>query len=100
MSLLSKLQAKGVKVYSGSPLWEKSETLGTVELNDNIVVVENSGDYGGYSLVIEEDSGRVYIPLKSGVSHEKDTYSIVEFRATRDWVDYKIVEGSTKIFAV
>jgi len=101
MSLLAKLEAKGLKVYSGTPLWvAQGKPIQVCKLDDNCVVQENSGQYKGHSLVIEEGEKRVYIPLKNGVSPEKSEYTLQEFAAARDWEEYGITAGETKIFAV
>lgn len=100
-TLIEKLQAKGVKIYSGTPLWQPiGQPLHTAKVGDNTVVQENSGQYKGHSLVIEEGESRMYIPLKQGVSPEKEEYSIQEFTATRDWEEYRITAGETKVFAI
>ena len=99
-SLLEKLQSKGIKVYSGSPLWESvGQPLGKAKIGPNCVVTK-SEKFESFQLVIEEGEKRVYIPLKSGVSHEKEEYTLQEFTATRDWEEYKIVAGETRIFAI
>ena len=54
-TLLEKLQSKGVKVYTGTPLWAaQGKPIDTVKVGDNVVVQENSGQYKGHSLVIEQ----------------------------------------------
>lgn len=100
-TLLEKLQAKGVKIYSGSPLWvAQGKPVATAKVGENCVVQENSGQYKGHSLVIEEGEQRVYVQLKNGVSPEKEEYTIQEYSATRDWEEYGITAGETKVFAV
>jgi len=99
MSLLSKLEAKGVRVYNSTPLYEEVSTIDTVTIGENCVVTHNS-EFDTYSLAIEEGEQRVYIPLKSQVSPDKDSYVITEFKATRDWADKNISKGDTKVFAV
>lgn len=101
MTLIEKLVAKGVKTYSGTPLWvAQGKPIATSKVGDNCVVQENSGQYKGHSLVIEEGETRVYIQLKNGVSPEKEEYTLQEFAAARDWEEYGIVAGETKVFAV
>lgn len=101
MTLIEKLQAKGVKTYSGTPLWTPvGKPIEKVKVGDNIVVQENSGQYKGHSLVIEEGENRVYVQLKNNVSPEKEEYKLQEFTATRDWEEYGITAGDTKVFAI
>ena len=99
MTLLQKLQASGVKVYSGTPLWEKVETLDTVQVSDNCVVTK-SEKFNNYQLVIETPEGRVYIPLKHSARADQDSYELVKFTATRDWEDYNIPAGEVRVFAI
>lgn len=99
MTLIQKLQASGVKVYSGSPLWEEVETLGTVTIGDNCVVTK-SEKFNNYQLVIETPEGRVYIPLKNSARADQDSYKLVKFEATRDWEDYNIHAGEVRVFAI
>lgn len=100
-TLIEKLQAKGVKVYSGTPLWQPvGKPIDTLKVGDNVVVQENSGQYKGHSLVIEEGESRVYVQLKSGVAPDKEEYTLQEFTATRDWEEYGITAGETKVFAL
>ena len=99
-SLLQKLQEKGVKVYSGSPLWVPvGETISKIKTGANAVVTK-SERYSSYQLVIEEGDQRVYVALKSGISHEKDEYALQEFTASRDWEEYNISAGETRVFAI
>jgi hypothetical protein len=101
MSLLAKLEAKGLKVYSGTPLWvAQGKAIAISKIGDNCVVQENNGTYKGHSLVIEEGEKRMYVPLKQGVSPEKSEYTLQEFAASRDWEEYNISAGDTKVFAV
>ena len=100
-TLLEKLQSKGVKVYTGTPLWAaQGKPIDTVKVGDNVVVQENSGQYKGHSLVIEQGESRVYVQLKNGVSPDREEYTIQEYTATKDWEEYGIVAGETKVFAV
>lgn len=99
MTLIEKLKAKGVKVYGdGTPLWEKVEELGTVVLSENCVLAEDR--YGKKQLVMQEGTKTVYIPLKSGTPADKDSYSLVLYAATKDWEEYSISAGDTRVFAV
>ena len=99
MSLLNKLQAAGIKVYGSTPLWEAGNVIiAKLPIGDNAVVIKSKFDTN--QLVIEEDGKRVYIPLKTGVMPDKKEYKLQEFSASRDWEEYHISAGDTKIFAV
>ncbi len=98
-TLLEKLQASGVKVYSGTPLWERVESLGTVQVDENHVITK-SQRFDNFQLVIEETEGRVYIPLKNSVRADQDSYELVKYAATRDWEEYNISAGDVRVFAV
>ena len=100
MSLLSKLQAKGVKVYASTPLWTQTEVIETVKVDDNHIVVESEEFPGTFSMVIEEDNERVYVPLKSNTTPDQDEYVLAVFTASRDWDKYGIIKDSQKVFAV
>lgn len=98
MSLLNKLQAAGIKVYESTPLWEAGATIiANLPINDNTVVMD--GKFGP-QIAIEEDGKRAYIQLKTGVATDKKEYKVVEFSASRDWEEYNIVAGQTKLFAI
>ena len=101
VSLLEKLQAKGVKVFSASPLWEVvGKPLGTVKVGENCVVIESERYPGSFQLAIEEGDKRVYVSLKQGTSHQQDTFTLQEFTATREWPERNISAGETRIFAI
>lgn len=99
MTLIERLAAKGIKTYSAAPLWNQVEVLDTIKTGENCAVVDNT-KYEGKSLLINEEGNTAYISLKSGVDPTKDTYSLVEFEASRDSAEYGIVKGSKKVFAV
>lgn len=99
MALLDKLIAKGVKVYESEPLWVAGAVvIKSIKVSDSCVVIKSK--YDTNQLVIEENGKRVYIALKSGVMPDKKEYTIQEFGASRDWEEYNISEGDTKLFAV
>ena len=98
-SLLERLQEKGVKVYSGSSLWVPGEIISKITIGANAVVTK-SERYHQFQLVIEANGQRVYIPLKSGASPSAEEFTIQEFTATRDWEEYKITAGETRVFAI
>lgn len=101
MSLIAKLQERGVKVYASTPLWLQLEVIDSTKISDNCVVTEREyKENKVYSVCIEDGENRVYIPLKQGISPDKDEYSIVEFEATRDWEEFGIKKGDKKVFAV
>lgn len=101
VSLLEKLQAKGVKVFSASPLWEAvGKPVGTVKVGENCVVVESERYPGSYQLAIEEGEKRVYVTLKQGTSQSQDSFTLQEFTATREWAEKNIAAGETRIFAI
>lgn len=81
----------------GQPVWEKHQDGPTVTVDGKEIELVDS-QYGK-SLQIHTPSGVKYVPLKQGVP-EKDTYTLVMFKATRDWADYNIVAGSISPFAV
>lgn len=99
MSLLAKLQAKGVKIYSSSPLYIHTEDIQTVNISDDCVITHNE-EFGTYSICIEENNQRVYVPIKDQVSIDKDSYTLAVFTASRDWTEKAIVKGQTKVFAI
>lgn len=100
-SLIEQLQAKGVKVFSSTPLWEKVGTpIQKVKISENAVVVESEKYPGSYQLVVQEGDQRVYIPLKQGAKPEADEFTIQEFAATREWPERNISAGETRIFAI
>lgn len=98
-SLIAKLQAKGAKIYTGSPLWERGELVAEVTIDDNHVVTDSS-KYDGKVLICQEADGTAYIPLKQGTAPDKTSYQVYEFSAVRDWADYGIASGDTKLMAV
>lgn len=100
-SLIEMLSAKGVKVFSSTPLWEKvGAPIQKVKVSENAVVVESEKFPGSYQLVIQEGDQRVYIPLKQGASASADEFTIQEFTATREWPERNIAAGETRIFAI
>lgn len=99
-SLFDKLQKAGVTIYESTPLWVAgSVIIDKVTIGANALVIK-SAKYDTHQLVIEENGKRVYISLKSGVMPDKKEYTIQEFGASRDWEEYNISEGDTKVFAV
>ena len=98
-SLIAKLQAKGCKVYTGTPLWERGTKVATVTVDDNHVVTDST-KYDGKVLVCQEAEGTAYVQLKQGTASNKASYDIYEFSAVRDWADYGIASGDTKLMAV
>lgn len=100
-SLIEMLSAKGVKVFSSTPLWEKvGKEIQKVKVGPDCVVVESEKYPGSYQLVIQEGERRVYIPLKQGVSAQSDEFLIQEFAATREWPERNISAGETRVFAI
>jgi hypothetical protein len=99
MSLIAKLQAKGAKIYTGSPLWERGELVATIATDANHVVTDST-KYNGKVLVCQEPDGTAYIQLKTGTAPDKDSYDVYEFAATRDWPEYNISSGDVKLMAV
>ena len=100
-SLIDLLSAKGVKVFSSTPLWEKvGKPMSTVKVGPDCVVVESEKYPGTFQLVIQEGEQRVYIPLKQGTNASADEFTIQEFTATREWPERNISAGETRIFAI
>ena len=100
-SLIDMLSAKGVKVFSSTPLWEKvGKPIQEIKVSENAVVIESEKYPGSFQLVVQEDDKRVYIPLKQGVSAQSDSFTLQEFTATREWPERNISAGETRIFAI
>ena len=98
-SLIAKLQAKGAKIYTGSPLWERGDLVAEITIDDNHVVLHSS-KYDGKVLVCQEPDGTAYIQLKHDAEADKASYKVYEFSAVRDWSEYGISSGDTKLMAV
>jgi hypothetical protein len=98
-SLIAKLQAKGAKIYTGSPLWERGDLVAEITIDDNHVVTDSS-KYNGKVLACQEPDGTAYIQLKQDTAPDKASYKVYEFTAVRDWADYGISSGDTKLMAV
>ena len=100
-SLLQKLQEKGVKIFSATPLWESvGNPIGKVKVGSNCVVIESEKYPGSFQLAIEEGEKRVYVSLKQGTNPQADEYTLQEFTATREWPERNIAAGETRIFAI
>lgn len=101
MSLITQLQAKGVKVYQASPLWINPVKITTVEINDNCVITEGTGEFAGvFTLAIQEGEERVYIPLAKNTTPDQPSYDLCTFTAARDWSKWNVIKGAEKVFAV
>jgi hypothetical protein len=100
-SLIEMLSAKGVKVFSSTPLWESvGKPISTVKVGADCVVIESEKFPGSYQIVVQEGDKRVYIPLKQGVSAQSDSFTLQEFTATREWPERNISAGETRVFAI
>ena len=100
-SLIEQLQAKGVKVFSATPLWESvGKPMSKVKIGPDCVVAESERFPGSYQLVIQEGDNRVYVALKQGVSPSLEEYTLQEFTSTREWPEKNISAGETRIFAI
>lgn len=96
-TLLEKLQSKGVKVYNSEPFWVNPETIESVTIGENCVVADNK--FGSKQLVMQVDGQMIYIALKFGVPADKPAYKLTAYTASRDWPEYHLSAGETKVFA-
>ena len=100
-SLLEKLSAKGIKVFTSNPFWvEVGKPIEKVVPSENCVVMESTKFPGSFQLAIQEGESVVYIPLKRGTKTDLNEYTLQEFSASRDWPEYNITAGETRIFAI
>lgn len=99
MSLLSLLQAKGIRVYESTPLWQKGEKIIDLTVGANCVVIPSDKYPGTNQIVYKEGNSTVYIQLKQGVEPTKPVYQIYQYAAVRNWVEYNISAGDIKAFA-
>lgn len=99
MSLVSLLQAKGIRVYESTPLWQKGEKIVDLTIGPNCVVIASDKYPGTNQIVYKEGNSTVYIQLKQGVDPTKAVYQINSYTAVRDWADYNISAGDIKAFA-
>lgn len=93
----SELKKLGMQVYESSPVYTLIRMVCELEVNDEDVSIASS-KYGVSLKVIEGDEVG-YIPLRRGVSEDKETYRIGLFSATRDVEEYGVKRGQQKLFA-
>lgn len=92
------LQNAGAKVYERSPLWERGRLV--AKLPAGSFTVTKNQNYDAHSVCVSAPEGTVYVQIKQGTPIDKAAYEVYEFSAVRDWAEYNISAGETKLMAV
>jgi hypothetical protein len=93
MIALEKLAA--LKSYEASPVFECTEELGTLSLNESGVSLVESKN--GKSIRFHHNGKTYYFPVKDRAN--STTFAIRQMTATRDWEERNISAGDTYVWA-